>query len=55
MDELASVQSENENLRKIRARLMQWEAKNDALAGLNSKQEEFVEIIANIWKDDVVI
>ncbi|XP_060644949.1 conserved oligomeric Golgi complex subunit 3 [Drosophila nasuta] len=52
MDDVASAQSENENLRKIRNRLMQWETKNDPLAALNAQQEEHLEVLTSLWQDD---
>ncbi|KAL7741107.1 hypothetical protein ACLKA6_018140 [Drosophila palustris] len=52
MDDVASAQSENENLRKIRNRLMQWETKTDPLAALNAQQEEHLDVLSNLWHDD---
>lgn len=49
MDDVASVQLENENLRKIRARLLLWESKGKALASLNVTQDECMEQINSIW------
>ena len=49
MDDVASVQLENENLRKIRARLLLWESKDKALASLNVTQDECMEQINSIW------
>ncbi|TMW54786.1 hypothetical protein DOY81_000019, partial [Sarcophaga bullata] len=49
MDDVASVQLENENLRKIRARLLLWESKGKALASLNATQDECMEQINSIW------
>ncbi|TDG44296.1 hypothetical protein AWZ03_009269 [Drosophila navojoa] len=52
MDDVASAQSENENLRKIRNRLMKWESQNDPLAALSAQQEEHLEVLSNLWNDD---
>lgn len=56
MDDVASVHSENENLRKIRARVLKWDSTDNPLATLTTKQEECVETLTNIWaaKFDVV-
>lgn len=51
MDDVASVQLENENLRKIRSRLLLWDAKNKALAPLNVIQDECLEQINSIWAE----
>ncbi|SPP79839.1 conserved oligomeric Golgi complex subunit 3 [Drosophila guanche] len=51
MDDVATAQSENENLRKIRNRLMQWESKTDPLAALSVQQEEHLDVLANLWRD----
>ncbi|XP_017151648.1 conserved oligomeric Golgi complex subunit 3 [Drosophila miranda] len=51
MDDVATAQSENENLRKIRNRLMQWESKTDPLAALSVQQEEHLDVFANLWRD----
>ncbi|XP_017110673.1 conserved oligomeric Golgi complex subunit 3 [Drosophila elegans] len=51
MDDVASAQSENENLRKIRNRLMQWESKTDPLAALSVQQEELLDMLTNLWRD----
>uniref|UniRef100_A0A0A1WN89 Conserved oligomeric Golgi complex subunit 3 n=1 Tax=Zeugodacus cucurbitae TaxID=28588 RepID=A0A0A1WN89_ZEUCU len=47
MDDVAVVQSENENLRKVRTRLLQWESSIDALAPLNPLQLECLDVITN--------
>lgn len=47
MDDVAVVQNENENLRKVRMRLLQWESSSDALAPLNSLQLECLDVITN--------
>ncbi|KAM7351601.1 conserved oligomeric Golgi complex subunit 3 [Cochliomyia hominivorax] len=52
MDDVASVQLENENLRKIRSRLLLWDSKNNALAALNVTQDECMEQINSIWSQD---
>ncbi|XP_017854764.1 conserved oligomeric Golgi complex subunit 3 [Drosophila busckii] len=51
-DDVASAQSENENLRKIRNRLMQWESKTDPLAALSAQQEEHLDVLSNLWLQD---
>ncbi|KAH8237551.1 hypothetical protein KR038_009186 [Drosophila bunnanda] len=50
-DDVAAAQSENENLRKIRNRLMQWESKTDPLAALSVQQEEHLDVLSNLWRD----
>ncbi|KAH8282466.1 hypothetical protein KR054_007818 [Drosophila jambulina] len=50
-DDVAAAQSENENLRKIRNRLMQWESKTDPLAALSVQQEEHLDVLTNLWRD----
>ncbi|XP_017025950.1 conserved oligomeric Golgi complex subunit 3 [Drosophila kikkawai] len=50
-DDVAAAQSENENLRKIRNRLMQWESKTDPLAALSVQQEELLDVLTNLWRD----
>lgn len=50
MVDIASVQSENEHLRKIRFRLLQWESKENPIAILNHKQEEYMDKISSKWK-----
>ncbi|XP_013098624.2 conserved oligomeric Golgi complex subunit 3 [Stomoxys calcitrans] len=55
MDDVASVQLENENLRKIRSRLMQWESKPNALAALNVVQDECLEQINAVWAQETEI
>lgn len=52
MDDVATAQSENENLRKIRNRLMQWESKTDPLAALSAQQEEHLDVLSNLWRDE---
>lgn len=52
MDDVASLQLENENLRKIRTRLMQWESKQNALAAINVLQEECLEQINGVWSQE---
>ncbi|XP_055614526.1 conserved oligomeric Golgi complex subunit 3 [Uranotaenia lowii] len=42
MDDVAVLKSENANLRKIQAKLLQWEQKDNALAPLSSGQVEFL-------------
>ncbi|XP_043643057.1 conserved oligomeric Golgi complex subunit 3 [Drosophila teissieri] len=51
MDDVERIQSENENLRKIRNRLMQWESKTDPLAALSIQQEEHLDVLTNLWRD----
>lgn len=55
MDDVASVQLENENLRKIRSRLLLWDAKNNAFAALNVTQDECLEQINSIWSQEVEV
>ncbi|KAH8260281.1 hypothetical protein KR026_008797 [Drosophila bipectinata] len=50
MDDVATAHSENENLRKIRNRLMQWESKTDPLAALSIQQEEHLDVLTNLWR-----
>lgn len=50
-DDVAAAQSENDNLRKIRNRLMQWESKTDPLAALSVQQEEHLDVLTNLWRD----
>lgn len=42
MDDVATMKSENANLRKIQSRLLQWEQKDNPLAPLSSTQNEFI-------------
>uniref|UniRef100_A0A1A9WXK5 Conserved oligomeric Golgi complex subunit 3 n=1 Tax=Glossina brevipalpis TaxID=37001 RepID=A0A1A9WXK5_9MUSC len=46
--DVVTAQLENENLRKIRNRLLQWEGKTNPLAALSAQQEEFFEIIDTV-------
>lgn len=46
MDDVATLKSENANLRKIQARLLQWEQKDNPLAPLSSTQNEFINQLA---------
>lgn len=55
MDDVERIQSENENLRKIRNRLMQWESKTDPLAALSIQQEEHLDVLTNLWRDSGAI
>lgn len=50
--DVTAAQLENENLRKIRNRLMQWEGKTSPLAALSARQQEFFEIIDTVCKRD---
>ncbi|XP_030383462.1 conserved oligomeric Golgi complex subunit 3 isoform X2 [Scaptodrosophila lebanonensis] len=52
MDDVASARSENENGRKIRNRLMQWESKTDPLAALSAQQEEYLDVLSNLWRNE---
>ncbi|EDW78166.1 uncharacterized protein Dwil_GK24854 [Drosophila willistoni] len=52
MDDVASARNENENLRKIRNRLMQWESKTDPLAALSIEQDECLDALTNLWRND---
>ncbi|XP_055640025.1 conserved oligomeric Golgi complex subunit 3 [Toxorhynchites rutilus septentrionalis] len=46
MDDVATLKNENANLRKIQARLLQWEQKDNPLAPLSSTQNEFINQLA---------
>ncbi|XP_058823550.1 conserved oligomeric Golgi complex subunit 3 [Topomyia yanbarensis] len=48
MDDVATMKSENANLRKIQARLLQWEQKDNALAPLSAAQNEFINKLADL-------
>uniref|UniRef100_A0A1A9V877 Conserved oligomeric Golgi complex subunit 3 n=1 Tax=Glossina austeni TaxID=7395 RepID=A0A1A9V877_GLOAU len=50
--DVTAAQLENENLRKIRNRLLQWEGKASPLAALSARQQEFFEIIDTVCKRD---
>ncbi|KAI9586369.1 conserved oligomeric Golgi complex subunit 3 [Glossina fuscipes] len=50
--DVTAAQLENENLRKIRNRLLQWEGKTSPLAALSAHQQEFFEIIDTVCKRD---
>ncbi|XP_037958131.1 conserved oligomeric Golgi complex subunit 3 [Teleopsis dalmanni] len=52
MNDVASAQSENENLRKIHIRLLQWDTKNNPLVELDAQQDELIETLFNAWRDD---
>ncbi|XP_075153992.1 conserved oligomeric Golgi complex subunit 3 [Haematobia irritans] len=54
MDDVVSVQLENENLKKIRSRLLQWESKPNPLAALNVAQEECIEQINAAWSSQEI-
>lgn len=45
MDDVASVHSENLNLRKIQQKLMQWEKKDDSLSPLTTYQLNSIEYL----------
>ncbi|XP_058446712.1 conserved oligomeric Golgi complex subunit 3 [Malaya genurostris] len=47
MDDVASMKNENVNLRKIQAKLLQWEQKDNPLAPLSSTQNEFINKLAD--------
>lgn len=51
MGDVAQLNSEQENLRKIRARLLQWDAKDSPLAPLTSQQIDSVDVISQKWKE----
>lgn len=42
MDDVATLKSENANQRKIQAKLLQWEQKDNPLAPLSTAQNEFI-------------
>lgn len=50
MGDVAQLNSEQENLRRIRARLLQWDAKDSPLAPLTSQQIDSVDVITQKWK-----
>ncbi|XP_067623696.1 conserved oligomeric Golgi complex subunit 3 [Eurosta solidaginis] len=52
MDDVAVVQSENENLRKVRMRLLQWVSSIDALAALSPLQLECLDVITSECRSD---
>lgn len=52
MGDVAQLNSEQENLRRIRARLMQWDAKDSPLAPLTSQQLDSVDVITQKWKEN---
>lgn len=45
MNDVVTAQLENEHLRKIRSRLLQWEVADKALAPLDDKQTELLDQI----------
>lgn len=45
MDDVVTAQLENEHLRKIRSRLMQWDVANKALAPLEEDHMELLDLI----------
>lgn len=45
MDDVASVRCENENLRKIRSKLLLWDVKDNALAPLTNEQQDAIDIL----------
>lgn len=49
MDDVASVRSENANLRKIQQKLLQWEKKENPLAPLSQQQILAIERLQEIW------
>lgn len=48
MDDVASVRSENANLRKIQQKLLQWEKKENQLAPLSNLQLEVIDRLQDI-------
>lgn len=46
--DVATVRSENANLRKIQQKLLQWDAKEKSLAPLTSNQLDFLEQLTEI-------
>ncbi|XP_038114767.1 conserved oligomeric Golgi complex subunit 3 isoform X1 [Culex quinquefasciatus] len=46
MDDVATLKSENANQRRIQARLLQWEQKDNGLAPLSAAQNEFINQLA---------
>lgn len=51
MGDVAQLNSEQENLRRIRARLLQWDAKDSPLAALTPQQIDSVDVIGQKWKE----
>ncbi|XP_065079066.1 conserved oligomeric Golgi complex subunit 3 isoform X2 [Ochlerotatus camptorhynchus] len=47
MDDVATMKTENANLRKIQAKLLQWEQKDNPLAPLSTAQNEFINRLAD--------
>lgn len=48
MDDVASVRSENANLRKIQQKLLQWEKKENQLAPLSSLQLDVIDKLQDL-------
>lgn len=48
MDDVASVRSENANLRKIQQKLLQWEKKENQLAPLSAIQLEVLDKLQDL-------
>lgn len=48
MDDVASVRSENANLRKIQQKLLQWEKKGNQLAPLSNAQLEVIDKLQDL-------
>lgn len=52
MDDVASVRSENANLRKIQQKLLQWERKENPLAPLTLQQSTVIDRLQEILDGD---
>lgn len=51
MGDVAQLNTEQENLRRIRARLLQWDAKDSPLAPLSPQQIDSVDVFTQKWKE----
>lgn len=51
MDDVATVRSENANLRKIQQKLLQWEKQEQPLAPLSSEQLSAIGRLQELWDD----
>lgn len=51
MGDVAQLNSEQESLRRIRARLLQWDAKDNPLAPLTHHQIDSIDLISEKWKE----
>lgn len=53
MDDVAAIRSENENLRRIQSRLVQWDSADSPLAPLTQYQTDVVQTLAHILTNSV--